>query len=347
MAPICSTKIRRLPLAAILCWLTAALAESAVGLTRVDVFQAQAPLEGRSEAAQTAAFQAALRSVLIRVTGRRTADEDAEFAPLVGNARRYVQQFRTAPDNQLWVAFDGSAIERWLTQNGQPLWGHDRPSTLVWLTVPNGVPNGAPHGAAGSSPNAPPNGPQAGTVLSSDDSSELKDSIEAAAAVRGIPLIWPDAATAGSTAAPADAAHRLGAEGVLIGRASTATTSANVRWTLLFQDHSSEFSGPLEGVNRAADLYAGLFATSGSLAPIDVEISGVADLRDYASVQRYLESLSFINHVAVLGLSADSVKFRLTARGGAEPLAQAIAVSGKLQALPAGENGLQRFQLRQ
>jgi hypothetical protein len=337
MAPINPNKTRRyLPLAAVLCLIAAALADSAAALTRVDVFEAQAPLEGRSEAAQTAAFQAALRIVLIRVTGRRTADEDAEFAPLVGNARRYVQQFRTAPDNQLWVAFDGSAIERWLTQNGQPLWGHDRPSTLVWLTVPNGPPSGSPAGS------------QAGTVLSSDDSSELKDSIEAAAAARGIPLIWPDAAAAGSPAAtPADTAHRLGAEGVLIGRASSATASANVRWTLLFQDRSSEFSGPLEGVNRAADLYAGLFAASGSLAPIDVEISGVADLRDYASVQRYLESLSFINHVAVLGLSADSVQFRLTARGGALPLAQAIASGGKLQALPAGDNGIQRFELRQ
>ena len=88
-------------------------------------------IAGRCEGTDNAPFQAAMKTVLVRVTGRRYADEDPALAPLVSNARRYVQQYRAAPDNQLWVAFDGPAIERWLTQNGQPLWGHERPATLV------------------------------------------------------------------------------------------------------------------------------------------------------------------------------------------------------------------------
>ena len=72
----------------------------------------------------------------------------------------------------------------------------------------------------------------------------------------------------------------MGAEGALIGRASNATGDAGVRWTYLFQDRSSEFSGgPCEGVNRAADTYAGIFAVSGSLAPVDIEVTGVSDLK--------------------------------------------------------------------
>jgi len=325
--------VRYLRLAAILCLSAAAacLADSAFGLTRIEVYQATAPVSDRSEAAQTAAFKAALKIVLIRVTGRRTADEEAVFAPLVNNARRYVQQYRSAPDDQLWVAFDGSAIERWLTQNGQPLWGRDRPSTFVWLSVQAGA--------------------QAVKVLTADDTSELKGAIDAAAAMRGIPLIWPNAAAAGAATAatapsPVDIGHRLGAEGVLIGRANNVAEAASVRWTLLFQDRSSEFSGAVEGVNRAADLYAGLFAASGSLAPVDIEVGGVADLRDYANVQGYLESLTFITHVSVQALSGDTVRFRLTTRGGIESLQHAIALSGRLQPQPAGDNGIQRFQLR-
>ncbi|HEY3654106.1 MAG TPA: DUF2066 domain-containing protein [Steroidobacteraceae bacterium] len=325
--------VRYLRLAAILCLSAAAacLADSAFGLTRIEVYQATAPVSDRSDAAQTAAFKAALKIVLIRVTGRRTADEEAVFAPLVNNARRYVQQYRSAPDDQLWVAFDGSAIERWLTQNGQPLWGRDRPSTFVWLSVQAGA--------------------QAVKVLTADDTSELKGAIDAAAAMRGIPLIWPNAAAAGAATAvtapsPADIGHRLGAEGVLIGRANNVAEAASVRWTLLFQDRSSEFSGAVEGVNRAADLYAGLFAASGSLAPVDIEVGGVADLRDYANVQGYLESLTFITHVSVQALSGDTVRFRLTTRGGIESLQHAIALSGRLQPQPAGDNGIQRFQLR-
>ena len=332
---------RYLRLAALMCLGVAALCVTAAafGLTRAELYQTAVPVADRSEAAQASAFQAALKVVLIRVTGRRTADEEPAFAPLVSNARRYVQQYRAAPDNKLWVSFDGPAIERWLTQNSQPLWGHERPSTFVLLGVQTG--------------------PQAGTVVTADDSSELKTAIEAAAAVRGVPLIWPSAAdlqknhldyaalnATGASGSLADVGHAHGADGVLIGRASNATATAGVRWTHVFQDRSSESSGPLEGVNRAADIYAGIFAASGAVAPVDIEVTGVSDLRDYANVQTYLESLTFVSHVSVEGLAADGVRFRLATRGGMESLQKSLALGGRLLSQPAGENGIQRFQLR-
>ncbi len=315
--------------AGIVCLLATACGgvDSARALTRVEVYQVTVPLTDRSEAAQSAAFETALKIVLIRVTGRRSAGEEAAFAPLYGNARRYVQQYRAAADSKEWVAFDGAAIERWLTQNGQPLWGRDRPSTFVWVAVQTGTENGG--------------------ILTAEDTSELKQAIDTAAAERGIPLIWPTTASASTGGgSPADLGHRMGAEAVLVGRASNATLAASVRWTLQFEDRSSEFSGPLEGVNRAADLYAGLFAASGAVAPVDIEVTGVADVHDYATVQSYLESLNFITHVSVESLLGDVVKFRLTSRGGIDSLQHAVTLSGKLQSLPAGENGVPRFQLR-
>jgi hypothetical protein len=260
------------------------LGEVAAALTRAEMYQATAPVADRTEAAQSAAFQNAMKTVLIRVTGRRNADEDPALNSLVSNARRYVQQYRAAPDSQLWVAFDGPAIERWLTQNGQPLWGHERPTTLVLLAVQSG--------------------PQGGTVITTEDSSELKSAIGEAAALRGLPLVWPSGAelqrfhidfsavNSGSPSTFAEVAKRMGSDGVLIGRASGSSVNANVRWTHLFQDRSSEYSGTLEGVNRAADLYAGMFAASGGLVPVDIEVSGLNDLRDYAGVESYLESLT-------------------------------------------------------
>jgi uncharacterized protein len=336
MAPYYTNIHRYLRLAAILC-LTAAMicpAGTAFGLSRIELYQATVPVSDRTEASQSAAFQSAMKIVLIRVTGRRTAEEDAALAPLLGNSRRYVQQFRGAPDNKLWVAFDGPAIERWLTQNGQPLWGRERPSTFVWLTVQNG--------------------PQPGTVVTAEDTSELKGAIDAAAAVRGVPLIWPDAADlqrshldySAASSAVADVAHARGADAVLLGRANNATATASVRWTHVFQDRTSEFAGTLEGINRAADTYATLFAASGALAPVDIEVSGVADLRDYANVQSYLESLTFISHVNVEGLTGNVVRFRLVTRGGAESLQRALGLSGKLQPVAGGDDAIQRFQLR-
>jgi uncharacterized protein len=332
---------RYLRLAVFLCLSAASLclADAAIALSRAELYQAAAPVADRSEAAQSAAFEAALRIVLVRVTGRRSADEDPALAPLIGNARRYVQQYRTAPDNQLWVAFDGAAIDRWLTQNNQPLWGRERPSTFVWLGAQTGQ--------------------QSGTVITAEDTSELKSAIDAAASARGAPVVWPSAADvqrnhldyAGLTSATAgslaELGHRLGGgEGTLIGRATGTNIAATVRWTFMFQDRSNEFSGAAaEGINRAADTYAGIFAVSGALAPVDIEVTGVNDLRDYASVESYLESLTFVSHVGVEALSGDVVRFRLTTRGGADSLQHALSLNGRLQPMPAGDNGIQRFQL--
>jgi hypothetical protein len=321
-----------------MCIVGLCLGGAAAAITRAEMYQATAPVADRSEAAQTAAFQNAMKTVLIRVTGRRNADEDPALSSLVSNARRYVQQYRAAPDGQLWVAFDGPAIERWLTQNGQPLWGHERPTTLVLLGVQTGA--------------------QSGSVVTTEDSSDLKSAIDAAATARGLPLVWPSGAelqkfhidyAAVSTGSPstfAEIGRRMGSDGVLIGRASSASANANIRWTHLYQDRSSEYSGTLEGVNRAADLYAGLFAASGTPVPVDIEVSGLNDLRDYASLESYLESLtSLILHVSVESLSGDTVRFRLSTRGGLDSLQRALSLNGRLQPVAAGENGIQRFQL--
>ena len=194
--------------------------------------------------------------MLIRVTGRRNADEDPALSSLVANARRYVQQYRAAADGQVWVAFDGPAIERWLTQNGQPLWGHERPTTLVLL-------GGANRGSERS-------------VMTTDDNSELKMAIDAAAAARGLPLVWPSAAELQKfhidlldrerrVARPPwrKWAGAWGGDGVLIGRASGASANANVRWTHLFQDRSSEYLRHFGRRESRRGLYAGMFAASG------------------------------------------------------------------------------------
>jgi len=314
------------------------LSDASPALTRVELYQATAPLTERSEGDQEAAFEAALRTVLIKVTGRRGVDQDPSLAALIASARRYVQQYRAAPDNQLWVAFDGPALDRWLTQNNQPLWGGERPVTFVWLAAQTG---------------------QAGTVITAEDTSPIKGEVTAAASQRGVPIRWPTAAelsrnhldyaavAAATSATLAELGRRSGGEGILIGRAANPADTAAVRWVYLYQDRSTEFSGPpAEAVNRAADTYAGLYAVSGALAALDIEVAGISDLKDYASVQSFLESLSFISHVGVDSLRGDTVRFRLTARGGAESLQHALALNGRLQPIAAGENGIQRFQLQ-
>lgn len=323
----------RAVLAAMAFW-TALAATDALAVVVPDLYQAAVNAPDRSEAGLAAAFEAALRVVVVKVTGRRSAPQEAAFAPLLGNARRYMQQYRAGSGNQIWVAFDGPALERWLAQGGLPLWGRDRPATLMWIGV--GDKNG-------------------GSVLTREDSTELKRSLDQQAAARGIPLIWPTAADvtrygvsfATLSQAPAsslaDSAKRAGAAGMLIGRAADAR-AASVRWVFLFQGRSAEYSGAAEGIDRVADAYAGIYAASGESAPIDIEVAGVGSLQSYASVQTYLESLTQLSKVSVVGFDNDILHLRVVARGGLEPLQRVLAQDGRLQATAPGPGGVPRFR---
>jgi hypothetical protein len=305
------------------------------GAVFADLYQAAVPVTDHSDSGMSAAFQSALKIVLIRVTGRRSAAQDPALAPLIGNARRYMQQYRAGTGNQVWVSFDGAALERWLAQNGQPLWGKERPGTLAWVVLPGGK---------GS-----------GIVLTREDASEFKRSLDLQASVRGVVLIWPSAAdlqrngvtfssiNQGPATALAEPSKRLGADGVLIGRGES---GGGVRWTFLYQGRSTEFSGATEGIDRAADTYASLFAASGENADVGVEVTGVGDLQTYAGVQNYLESLTLVSRVNVVGFDNDTMRLSVVARGGAEAVRRALSQDSGLELLSSAEPGILRFHAR-
>jgi len=316
--------------------LAAMLPRVGFGAAVADLYQAAVPVTDHSENGMSAAFQSALKIVLIRVTGRRSAAQDPALGPLIGNARRYMQQYRAGAGNQVWVSFDGVALERWLSQNGQPLWGKDRPATLAWVGVPNGKGSGG--------------------IMTREDASEFKRTLDLAASVRGIVLIWPGAADVqrsgvtfssiaqGPASSFIEPSKRLGADGVLIGR--MADGGAGVRWTFLYQGRSSEFSGTAEGVDRAADAYASLFAASGESASVGIDVTGVGDLQTYAVIQNYLESLTLISHVDVAGFDNATMRLRVVARGGSEAVQRAVSQDSRLESSGGAEAGILRFHVR-
>ena len=184
------------------------------------MYEATVPLTDRSERGQAMAFQEAMREVLVRATGQRDAGTEPALAALVEDARRYVQQFRIVGTNQFFAGFDGAKIERAVIAAGQPLWGHQRPATLVWLAVNDG---------------------QQRRIIDAQSSSELRQAIERAAQLRGLPLRWPaatgrvtfDDVWSGTGESLRSTAGEYGAEAVLVGRArSPSAANAQVHWTV-------------------------------------------------------------------------------------------------------------------
>ena len=312
--------------AATLCLIFAACT-SAEAATVARLFESTVPLADRSEAAQAVALQEAMRQVLVRVTGQRNAAYEPALQPLVDDARRYVQQFRVVGSNQFFAGFDGARLERSITAAGQPLWGHERPGTLVWFATEDGARR---------------------LVLDARSDSELKLAIERSAAFRGLPLIWPTNTAAlgfnnvwkGSNDSLRATAAEYGADAVLVGRASRSSAGGwQARWTLLYGEESEDWRGSIdEGVHGAADKFAGVFAIGGAQGDtaVRISVSGIGDLGAYARVTSYLESLTLIRALSVDELSGDTVVYRAQVRGDASHLARAIDLGNRLTASQDG-----------
>ena len=289
--------------------------------TVTHLFEATVPLADRSEAGQAAALQEAMRQVLVRVTGQRDAANEPALASLVNDARRYVQQFRVVGSNQFFVGFDGVRLERSIAATGQPLWGHERPGTLVRLAAEDGARRSLIDGQADSEP---------------------KRAVERSAALRGLPLIWPGSSDgliftdvwSGSIETLRATGAEHGADAVLVGRANRSSAGGwQVRWTLLYGEESSEWRGSLdEGPQGAADKFAGVFAAGGAQGdtPVLISVSGIGGLAAYAQVTSYLESLTLIRALSVDELAGDTVVYRAQVRGDAARLARAIELGARL-----------------
>lgn len=294
------------------------------------LYEAEAELTaGRDEA-----FRAALGKVLVRIMGRRDAAGRPEIGELLDNAAAYAQQFRQPAPNRLWVAFDGAALERELGRLGQPLWGPERPSTLLWIAVDAG---GGKRFVVAS-----------GAELREEG--EIRAEVLGAAAERGIPVVFPlmdaeDRARAsfaevwgGFEDSILAASERYGVDAVLVGRL-TAGDMGHGRWTLYGPDGAERWSGGVpDSVGRLADRFAARFAvvTSGAGRFIQVAVSGVETVEDYGRVSTFLGRLTAIESVSVESVERDRVVFRVAVRGEAAALDEAVRLGGVLR--PDREN---------
>lgn len=289
------------------------------------LYQAEAGLtDGRDEA-----FRAALGKVLVRITGRRDAAGRPEAAELLDNAAAYAQQFRQPAPDRLWVAFDGAALERELGRLGQPVWGPDRPSTLLWIAVDAG---GGRRFVVAS-----------GAELAAE--AAVRAQVIEAAAERGIPVVFPlmDAEDR-SLASFAEvwggfedsilaASERYGVDAVLVGRLTTGDMGHG-RWTLYGADGAERWSGGVtDSVGRLADRFAARFAvvSSGAGRTIRLAVSGVETVEDYGRVSMFLGGLNAIESVGVESVLRDQVVFRVALRGEAATLDEAVRLGGVLR----------------
>ena len=314
------------------------------------LYEARVPVADQSAAARKGALQQALSAVLIRITGVRQVT--GPLAAILPNAGQYVQQYHyesappdpnappaaagslnQAPALVLWARFDATVVGQAVRAAHMPLWGPERPRTLLWLALQEG---------------------SSARLLSAGDASPLVQDLLAAAQQRGIELVLPqmDGPDRNALGVPditnsnldriRAASARYRADAVLVGSITPfGSGQYAARWQLLSATGLDSWQTPpgdesvtaLDGVHNAADRYAhtlAIAADAGELDGVPLAVDGITSLDAYAKVLAYLNNLTPVRAVRVLKVEQGSVYYSVDVHGSLDNLQSAALLGGLL-----------------
>jgi hypothetical protein len=294
----------------------------------VELYAARVPVTAVDGAGLDAAFARALAEVFVKVSGDRRAAGAAGR-----DAATLVSQYQPQADGQVRVQFDPVAVRARLDAAGLPVWVAPRPVTLVAVPAPAPV-----VGAVATGAPAPPVPAVAGGAAPADP-------VAATAEGRGLPIVRAPDGTRIDAAGDDDGllarARAAGAAALLVATPEPTLGPAAWRWTLVGPgpgERSSWTGDPAEGIHGLADRLAGRYASPpGSLADVEIRVSGITDFPGYRRFGDWLEATGIVEEWAVAGLSSEAVRYRLRVRGGPGQLQAALASGGVLE--PVDEAG--------
>jgi hypothetical protein len=289
--------------------------------------------------------RAAMAKLLIRVTGDRNAPLDPALQELTAAPSEYLASYGFDRQGRALVGFSQARIEQALTSRGLPFWGVERPLTLLWIAIDDGLGGRALLGADELADRGSEVTPAMRALLGT-----VRAEIAAAADERGLPIALPlldlqdlGAVTFTDVWGGFDdrvlaASQRYGADAVLIGRVRPELLGTTVEW--LFVNGAERVglpgAGIRDGLEAAADRYAAELRTVGGAAVSAITVRNVTTAADYGRVVGYLERQSALQAVDIESFNNGTLTLRVTARGDAQVLGRVLALGGVLRPVTAG-----------
>jgi len=222
-----------------------------------DLYSLTVTPDAGSRDMRSAAIDLAMRRLLTRITGVRDPGTDPDLARLIADASSYVSFDGMVDRGRFRVEFYSNRIDQALESLGKPVWGPERPLTLLWIAIDAGGGERVLLSDAGIGADAL--GDTAGVVGVRPETVELaaaiREEIQRVADERGLPIRFPlldledlTSVTAadiwGTFVEPIEAASaRYGADAILIGRISTDPFGTSVRWTLVDRGEVTTYGG--------------------------------------------------------------------------------------------------------
>jgi hypothetical protein len=297
---------------------------------------------------RTDAIRRAMSVLLARITGRRQPAEYPEMDALIRNASDFVTSYSPAAA-EIRVGFSRNELNASLTRLNLPIWGEERPATLVWIAVDLGAgqrseimadtpPAGRPVVAGAASF---PLNPDAAMRFAA-----LVDELVTAADQRGLPIVLPllDAEDrvhvsfadvwGGFDPFVARAAERYAVDAVLIGRVTVSELGVDAHWTLQRGERRQTrvTADMYSAIDWIAEEFAAQFITVGGARLTWITVRGIERWSDYGRVMEYLQSVSIVESVDPESMADGALVLRLAARGNDDTLREYLTLDGVLNA---------------
>ena len=301
-----------------------------------DLYSAEVAVADNGQQALATGSRAALSEVLVKISGSEDVLQNPVMQSALGNARNLVQQYayvrKESDSGELWARFefDETVVSGLVAKAGAPLWTANRPSILVWMVI---------------------EGPEGRQFLTRESSPEMMLRVAEEFARRGVPAQFPlydlnDSATISvdelwrlSAQSLTSASQRYGVNHILAGRLATLSSGSWVGdWSYFAEnsriDRSIRVGDPeaflQAGVSLVAEEMSAKYAVAPSAAAtegVKVQVTGVSNYADYASIVAWLEGLELIEYANVEQISGDTIQLNLVAQADAGQLAAIIELN--------------------
>jgi len=280
-----------------------------------------------SAATRWGAFKRGLDEVFIRISGDSIVMDKLKPPAPTAYVKRYsyipVEEPTKNESGELLpyrikIQYNAGSMEKYLLDNGFPVWGKHRPDVVVWLAVRDG---------------------RNEYVLKNNDRSLIKVAADKALVRRGIPEVWPQydikdkkvlsvADIRGGFKDPiATASKRYSHGPVLAGSIIWNGSKWQSSWNLLMKSGARHWSLSdadynnliNKAVDQAADAMGVVFALHGTvknenLATIQLDIQAVNSIERYNRVETYLTSLRAVDSARPIRVDSETAVFEVTLR---------------------------------
>jgi hypothetical protein len=319
--------------------LTGLLPMSVHAVTVEDLFTVELPVADQTTSLRLESFSEAFKQVIVKVSGSDDALRSSAFLRPTKNSARYVKQFRylsrSQPDDEefdaeqlfLRIDFDQQLIEGLLREQNFPVWGRERPTTLLVISydVNENI-----------------------KLVSDDATPDLIEALDRAAAIHAVPVLFPlmDLEDIALVNIGDIASRQYENIGVMAGRyAPNALLVGQIvgrsgkgwqgDWEVRFADQifkwtykaSSKQAVIEQVIKHLAKILAFEYALEDHRRfeqALLLSVSELEGIDKLIKVRKYLQSLNVVVSVGVAMISEDVVTYRLQLRNKPEDLQRLI-----------------------